>query len=150
MKSFNSPILINGTQLQEVSCTKYLGLIIDNKLKWIDHIAHIKKKISRGIGIITRVNPFVNKKCLSNLYHAFIYPYLLYCLEVWGNALDSPIKPLCLLQNKAIRIINFPHYEVSSDPIYITLDILPLQKHVTHRIALMMYKNSHGMLPQMI
>ena len=39
LKSFNPPILINGTQLQEVSSTKYLGLIIDNKLKWIDHIA---------------------------------------------------------------------------------------------------------------
>ena len=38
----------------------------------------------------------------------------------------------------------------SSDPIYITLDILPLQKLVTHRIALMMYKYSHGMLPQII
>ena len=150
LKSFNPPILINGTQLQEVSSTKYLGLIIDSKLKWIDHIAHIKKKISRGIGIITRVRPFVNKKCLSNLYHAFIYPYLLYCLEVWGNALDSHIKPLCVLQNKAIRIINFSHYKASSDPIYITLDILPLQKLVTHRIALMMYKYSHGMLPQMI
>ena len=33
LKSFNPPILINGTQLQEVSSTKYLGLIIDNKLK---------------------------------------------------------------------------------------------------------------------
>ena len=89
--------------------------------------------------IIIRVKPFVNIKYLSNLYHAFIYPYLLYCLEVWRNALDSHIKPLCLLQNKAIRIINFSHYKASSDPIYITLDILPLQKLVTHRIALMMY-----------
>ena len=51
----------------------------------IDHIAHIKNKISRGIGIITRVTPFVNKRCISNLYHAFINPYLLYYLEVWGN-----------------------------------------------------------------
>ena len=117
------------------------------KLKWIDHNAHIKNKIYRGIGIITRVKPFVNKKCLSNLYHAFIYPYLLYCLEVLGNALDSHI-PLCLLQNKAIKIINFSLYKASSDLIYITLDILPLQKLLTHRVALIMYKYSHGMLPQ--
>ena len=96
LKSFNSPILINGTQLQEVSSTKDLGLIIDNKLKWRDHIAHIKNKISRGIGIITRLKPFVNNKCVSNLYHAFIYPYLLYCLEVWGSALDSHKKNHCV------------------------------------------------------
>ena len=30
LKSFNSPILINGTQLQEVISTKYLGLIINH------------------------------------------------------------------------------------------------------------------------
>ena len=109
-----------------------------------------QKKISSGIGIVTRVRSFVNKKCLSNLYHAFIYLYLLYCLEVWGNALDSLIKPLCLLQNKAIRIINISHYKASSDLIYITLDSLPLQNLLTHRIALMMYKYSHGMLQLMI
>ena len=74
----------------------------------------------------------------------------MYCLEVWGNALDSHIKPLCLMQNKAIRIINSSHYKASSHHIYISLDILLLQKLVTHRIALMMYKYSHGMLPQMI
>ena len=71
LKLFNSPVLINGTQLQEASSTKYLGLIVDNKLKWIDHIAHIKKKISRGIGIITRVKPFVNKLFVNK-----------FCLEV--------------------------------------------------------------------
>ena len=76
----------------------------------MDHIAH-NNKISRGIGIITRVKPFVNKTCLSNLYHAFSYSYLLYCFEVWGNALDSHIKQLCLLQNKAKRMINFSHYK---------------------------------------
>ena len=52
--------------------------------------------------------------------------------------------------NKNYAIKTFSHYKVSSDPIYITLDILRLQKLVTHRIARMMYKYSHGMLPQMI
>ena len=57
---------------------------------------------------------------------------------------------LDLLVNKAITIINFSHYRAFSDPVYITLDILPLQKLVTHRFALMMYKYSHGMLQQII
>ena len=77
----------------------------------------LKNKISRGIGIIIKVKPFANKRCLSNLYHAFIYPYLRYCLEVWRNVLESHIKPLCLLLNKALRFINFSHYKASSDSI---------------------------------
>ena len=67
-----------------------------------------------------------------------------------GKCIRFPYKTTVFTANKAIRIINFSHYKASSDPIYITLDILPLQKLVTHGIALMMYKYSQGMLPQMI
>ena len=58
LKSFNPPILINGTQLQEVTSTKYPGLIIDNTLKWIDHIAHMWAGVTKGpfVGI------FISKK----------------------------------------------------------------------------------------
>ena len=44
LKSLNSLILINGTQLQEVSSTKYLRLS-----KRIDHIAHLKIKFLEAL-----------------------------------------------------------------------------------------------------
>ena len=100
-------IVINNENLSEVKSFKYLGLIIDNKLKWIDHIAYTKNKISRGIGIIQKAKHFLTKKSLMDLYYAFIYPYLSYCVEVWGHTEDSHLRPLCMLQNKIIRIIRF-------------------------------------------
>ena len=33
---------------------KYLGIIIDHKLNWTSHIAHVKNKISKGVGIMLR------------------------------------------------------------------------------------------------
>ena len=141
-------IMIENVLLKQVRSLKYLGLVIDDKLKWIDHIAHVKNKISRGIGIIGKAKPFLNKKCLCNLYYSFIYPYLIYCVEVWGNAIDTHLLPLCALQNKIVRIINCSHYKAPTNPIYYELSILPLKKVVTQRIALMMYKYSHGMLPR--
>ena len=41
--------------------------------------------ISRGIGIIIKARKYLNRKSLLDLYHAFVYPYLTYCIEVWGN-----------------------------------------------------------------
>ena len=58
LKHKNIQILFDNVTLSEVASLKYLGLIIDNKLKWIDHIAHIKKKVSRGIGIISKAESF--------------------------------------------------------------------------------------------
>ena len=58
LKHKNIKILFDNVTLSEVASLKYLGLIIDNKLKWIEHIAHIKKKVSRGICIISKAKPF--------------------------------------------------------------------------------------------
>ena len=43
--------VINQIKVQEVKETKFLGVIIENKLKWFAHIMYISKKITKGIGI---------------------------------------------------------------------------------------------------
>ena len=77
----NNPSL-NNTVLQRVNYTKFLGVIIDDGLKWTNHIAYVKNKIAKGFGIILRARKFFNRKTLLNLYHAFIFPYLIYCVEI--------------------------------------------------------------------
>ena len=37
------------------------------------------------MGIITKSRKYLNRNSLLDLYHAFVYPYLTYCIEVWGN-----------------------------------------------------------------
>ena len=43
-------IRMNSTQVSKVSATKSLGVMIDDKLDWHNHIEKITKKISSGIG----------------------------------------------------------------------------------------------------
>ena len=76
--------------------TKFLGVIIDNKLKWTDHITYIKKKISRAIGIIHRARTFLDKINLKNLYHSIVFPYLIYCTEIWGNSATIDLNPIII------------------------------------------------------
>ena len=75
-----SPVL-NNVSLERVQCTKFLGIIIDDGLKWTNHISYIKNKIAKCFGIILRARKFFNKKTLLNLYHAFIFPYLINALK---------------------------------------------------------------------
>ena len=44
------------------------------------------------------------KKALLMLYHAYIFPYMTYCIEVWGCASQTQLNCLFLLQKKIIRI----------------------------------------------
>ena len=45
---------INCEKIKQVNFTKFLGIIIDSKLTWKQHIAHIQQKISKTIGIICK------------------------------------------------------------------------------------------------
>ena len=44
-------IKINGQMVARAACTKFLGVSIDEKLLWANHIKSIKMKISKGTGI---------------------------------------------------------------------------------------------------
>ena len=72
--------------------TKFLGAIIDNKLRWYDHITFINKKIAKSIEIIDKTRNFLNANTVRNLYYTFMYPYLICCAEIWGIQIDSLIK----------------------------------------------------------
>ena len=99
-------IVINDIRIAEVTETKFLGVIIDNKLKWFTHILYIRKKIAKGIGILLKARKCFNNETLLSLYHTFVYSYLSYCIHVWGRAYDTHLNDLIVLQNKIIRIIN--------------------------------------------
>ena len=85
---------------------KFLGVIIDNKLKWSAHIMYISKKIAKGIGVSLKSRKGFDHDTLLSLYHTFVYPYLHYCIHVWGKAYNTHLNDLVVLQNKAIRIIS--------------------------------------------
>ena len=55
-------ISLNGEIIDKVNQFKFLCVIIDSHLSWMDHVQHIRKKISKGIGILY-------KKRLSQVWY---------------------------------------------------------------------------------
>ena len=110
---------------KQVDNTIFLRVIIDDDLNWSNHISYMNSKIAKGIGIICKARKFFSKLVLINPYYAFIFPYLIYCVEVWGNALSTHSQPLIKLQYKIIRIITNSHFLASSEKLYTETSILP-------------------------
>ena len=103
----NIELVINDMKIREAKSMKYLGGIIDSKLNWIVHITYIKNKVAKGIGLIRKAQKLLNQKALLNLYHNLIFPYLIYCVEIWGCAKKTHLSRLYLLQKRIVRIIMF-------------------------------------------
>ena len=125
---------------------KFLGVIIDNKLKWSAHISYISKKISKGIGIILKSRKVFSNETLLSLYHTLVYPYLSYCIHVWGKAYKTHLNNL-VLQNKAMHIINGVPPRTNMDNFYIENDILTVKHIYNYNIGLFMYKYVNKMTP---
>ena len=143
-------VVIDNQQLTQVNSAKYLGVIIDHKLNWIEHISYVKSKMSKGIGIMFKARQFLTKKALLMLYHAYIYPYMTYCIEVWGCASQTQLNCLFLLQKKIIRIMSFSHYLAHTNPLFLSVEVLPLMKIFLYKVGLIMYKYSNNLLPECI
>ena len=140
-------IVINQTRIQEVKETKFLGVITDNQLKWSAHISYISKKISKCIGIILKSRKVFSNETLLSLYHTFVYPYLSYCIHVWGKAYKTHLNDLVVLQNKAMRIINGVPPRTNMDNFYIENNILTAKHIYNYNIGLFMYKYVNKMTP---
>ena len=76
-------VIIDNNEINKVACTKFLGVIIDQKLLWHEHINYTQKKIAKGIAIVYKSKRFLSKKSMLQLYRSYINPYLIYCSEVW-------------------------------------------------------------------
>ena len=83
---------------------KYLGIFIDKNPNWKVYIDLIALKISKAIGMIAKLRHFVPLSVLVKLYHSLISPYLLYGISSCGQASQSNLEKLLLLQKRALRL----------------------------------------------
>ena len=148
------PIIMNNSSLSNIKNLKYLGVILDSKMSWIQHIAYVKNKVAKGIGIMFKARSYLDRRSLINLYNAYIYPYLIYCVESWGNVPKCRLDQLYILQKIIVRLITFSNYNqaayVPSEYIFRELQVLPLYNLVQYRISFMMYKLLNGFLPNIM
>jgi len=91
------------------------------------HIAYFKIKMSQNIFVLNRVKEVLNKETMKILYSLLIIPYLIYCIEVWGNTYQKNIKALSVLQKRAIRIIHKVNYREHTSKLFAKSRILKIE-----------------------
>ena len=140
----NRPLSIsisaNGQTIEEVSETKFLGVILDNKLNWNAHINYITKKISKSVSILKMVKYTFPCDILKSLYYTLIYPYYTYCNLVWGSAANVHLEPLINLQKKLVRIVSKSGYLDHTEPIFNNLKLLKVKQIYDLNCAKFMYQ----------
>ena len=126
-------IQINETLVEETESTKYLGTFIDNKLTWKTQIQHIKTKLARGIGMISKIRYYVDEACLLKMFYSFVQSYTNYNILNWSCTKSSFLDPIVKKLKKAMRIISFAKTMYDhTEPFFKKLRILPFKELVTY------------------
>ena len=142
-----SPIIINGTQIQETTCIKYLGLMIDDKLSWKQHIDYVKKITSPFLGMIKRTTHLIPVETRLSIYYAYVHSHLTYLISVWGYAGSTWLKQIQIVQNKAIRRIFWNDYKapgVHTDDLFKKYSILNVQQLIEYDSSMIIFKLKHN------
>ena len=96
------------------------------------------------LGRVRNILPF---DVLIMLYYTLIYPYLIYCIIVWGGACTTNLNRLQILQNRAVRLVTRSPFRSSSAPIFAHLNLLQVSDIRRLQIALFLFRCKHFLLP---
>ena len=66
-------VKINQREIEKVKWTKFLGVRIDDKMTWKNHINYISNETSKLSGIIAKLRHYVSKTTLKHVYFTMMY-----------------------------------------------------------------------------
>ena len=147
---YEHTITMSNTKIERVDSCKFLGVYVDDKLNWKKQICQVQTKLARTLGILYRTSKLLDETTLKTLYNSLFLPYLNYCCEIWGNTLKTYLRPIELLQKKAIRIVcNVGRYE-NTTPLFARLSLLKFKDLVKWKTATIMHKVFLKQMPKQI
>ena len=91
--------------LEQVKETKFLGVIIDNKLSWLPHISYLENKLKVALGIVKRIRQHIPYNNNKSIYNSLFESHLIYCISVLGGIPKTHTQKLIRLHKKCLRIL---------------------------------------------
>jgi hypothetical protein len=118
--------LFSVSPSDKIPAIKYLGVYFDSQLNFKFHLSQISKKLSYALYTLRSVKNLLPPHSLKTLYYSLFHCHLVYGIEIWSAVPPSAIKPLITKQKTAIRILANKSYNAHTEPLFKSLEILPL------------------------
>ena len=138
------PLKLYGNPIPYTNTFRLLGVMIDSKLQWEDHIKMIQGKLSRACGILYTLRNKVPRFIARILYMNIAYPYLLYGNIIWNSCYNTKILKLISCQKRLVRTIMKKERNAHTEPLFKKLNLLKLKDINKYCTALYVYKAIHN------
>ena len=143
IENITPTLSINGNEIERVTDFNFLGLTIDQHMSWNSHINKVSVKITKTLGILSRLKRFLPQDILLMIYNSLIMPHIQYGILCWGHKSGR----ILTLQKRAMRLITNSKYNAHTEPIYKRLTCLKIPDIYTLNILKLYYKIENDKVP---
>ena len=123
---------------------------MNKNLTWKYHIDYIASKISRVVGIISRLRHSVPLNTLIQIYRSLIFPYTHYEIAARGQAALVYLKKVFILQKRALRLMFFAGNRSHVIPLFVSANVSPLNTLYFETVCSLKHDISTNSAPQNI
>ena len=85
-KIFHPNLEFNGVAIPRLASQKHLGMILDAKLSFNEHVSVKLSIAKKSVGILRKLFYLIPRKSLITIYKSFIRPHLDYCDIIYDRA----------------------------------------------------------------
>ena len=149
VNSKDDKIMLQNEEIIGEESVKLLGVIIDNKLNFEEHVTKLCKKANQKLHALARIAKYLNKDKLRVLMKAFIDSQFNYCPLIWmfhSRQLNNKINKL---HERALRIA-YKDPNLSFEQLLILDKSVCIHHRNLRRLAIEMYKIKENIAPTLI
>ena len=96
---------LNTKTIEQVTVFKYLGVWMDPRLNFNEHISILCNKSKRRLGAISRVRKYIDQNLALSLYKSLVLPHFDFADVVYVHTSALNLSKLQTIQNNALRMI---------------------------------------------
>ncbi len=142
----NFTFKLGSSTITPSKTARYLGVVIDNKLNFTEHITKTARFCRFALYNIKKIRPFLSEHATQLLVQALVLSRLDYCKALLGGLPASSIKPLQLIQNAAARFIFNEPKRTHVTPLFINLHWLPIAARIKFKALMFAYRTTSAPL----
>ena len=128
---------------------KLLGVYLDNKLNFTQHVYHITKSACRQLNCLKRIAHMLDQRTKLILYKSFVLSNFNYCPAVWHACGAVNTRKLEKVQLRALRFV-FSDYTSDYSTLLNTANLPTLEISRLRSLAIEVYKATNGLAPDYI
>lgn len=127
--------------LEKIQYVKYLGVMIDQHLRWDEHVDYLIKRLRGLTHKFYQLRDILSKQNLHMVYDALAESILRYCIIIWGGLYENRMKMLQTIQNTLLKILFKKDHYQSTEVLYKEVNVFNIRKLYTYHTMLWMHNS---------